>query len=83
MRVAKSATKFPLIFWSRGESQPRDGLRLTSISQVYSRSSIMISNPRSSKQLEENGTYYSNAVLIWTSAEMMVFSVIFSTERAS
>lgn len=63
-RVNKSAIRFPLIFWSKGESHPRDGLKLTSISQACSMLSIIISNPKSSKQFDDEGTYWSKAELI-------------------
>jgi hypothetical protein len=33
-RVNRSAIRLPLIFWSRGESHPIDGLRFTSISHA-------------------------------------------------
>jgi hypothetical protein len=65
----------PLILWSSGESQLRDGDRFTSKSHGLSWLSMRISKPKSSKQLFLKGTYYSHALKITFSAERIVLII--------
>lgn len=73
--VKRSAISSPLIRQSRGDSQARDGERLTSRSQGLSQLSIRMSKPNNSKQLLRKGTYCSQALNITFSADNIVFII--------
>lgn len=78
-RVRRSAMRLPLILWSRGLSQFREGDRLTSRSQGFSKLSIRMSKPSSSKQLVlGNGTYWLHALNMTFSALRMVLTMMSS-----